>query len=48
MSIFKRLTDTPMDERGLWWRVKMLAAIALCLTMAGFYRLVGGHGVGRS
>jgi hypothetical protein len=45
--IFKRLTDTPMAERGLLWRVKMLAAIALCLAMTWFYWLVGGHGVER-
>ncbi len=25
--IFKRLTDVPMDQRGLWWRVKMLPAV---------------------
>ena len=39
--IFKRLTDTPMADRGLWWRLKMLSAIALCFTMAAALLLIG-------
>jgi uncharacterized membrane protein SpoIIM required for sporulation len=45
--IFKRLTDTPMAERGLWWRAKMIAAMIYCLVIIVFYWLVGNHGVGR-
>jgi hypothetical protein len=36
---FKRLTDTPMEQRGLWWRIKVFSAIALCWVMAAYHWL---------